>query len=165
MSLAAGSVVTSSVVLAATAPDGTSRVDFKLDGALLATASAAPFTTTWDTFSAANGAHTLEADAVAAGGATTASDPVPVTVANHIDHVFVIAMENHNWSTIKGSSSAPYINGTLLRDGAHAEKYMNVPGLHPSEPNYIWLESGGNLGVRDDNPPPSNHQLDRRRTW
>jgi phospholipase C len=67
-------------------------------------------------------------------------------------------MENHNWSDIKGSSSAPFINGTLVAQGAHAENYVNIPGLHPSEPNYIWLEAGNNLGVTNDNNPSSNHQ-------
>ena len=67
-------------------------------------------------------------------------------------------MENHNWSTMKGNASAPYINKTLLPMGSHAEAYMNPPGNHPSEPNYIWLESGSNLGVTNDNNPSSNHQ-------
>src|SRR5262249_60265047 len=49
--------------------------------------------------------------------------------------VFVILMENRNWSGIKGSPSAPYTNGTLLPKGAHAENYINVPGLHPRQPN------------------------------
>src|ERR1700733_3478716 len=75
-----------------------------------------------------------------------------------IQTVFLILMENHNWSSIKGNASAPYINGTLLPMGSHAEAYMNPPGNHPSEPNYIWLESGSNLGVTNDNPPSSNHQ-------
>src|SRR5262249_34335532 len=30
--------------------------------------------------------------------------------ASHVKTVFVIVMENHSWSSIKGSSSAPYIN-------------------------------------------------------
>src|SRR5258706_8975212 len=71
--------------------------------------------------------------------------------------VFLIVMENHNWSQIKGSTSAPYINSLLTR-GAHAEAYYNPPGLHPSEPNYLWLEAGTNFGVTDDNNPSSNHQ-------
>ena len=75
-----------------------------------------------------------------------------------IETVFIVLMENHNWSTIKGNASAPYINGTLLPMGSHAEAYVNVPGNHPSEPNYIWLESGSNLGITNDNPPSSNHQ-------
>src|SRR3954470_13337995 len=64
--------------------------------------------------------------------------------------VFVILMENHNWSSIIGSASAPYINNTLLTMGAHAEQYYNPPKIHPSEPNYIWLEAGDNFGIRND---------------
>jgi hypothetical protein len=75
-----------------------------------------------------------------------------------IKTVWVILMENHNWSDISGSSSAPYINGTLLPMASHAERYNNIKNLHPSEPNYIWLESGDNLGVTNDNDPSSNHQ-------
>ncbi|MEO8395016.1 MAG: alkaline phosphatase family protein [Chloroflexota bacterium] len=70
--------------------------------------------------------------------------------------VFVILMENHNWDHIKGNSHAPYINSLLL-EGAHAEQYYNPHGLHPSEPNYIWLEAGRNFGVTDDLDPVSNH--------
>jgi len=72
--------------------------------------------------------------------------------------VFIVVMENHNWSSIHGSASAPYINDTLLPMGAHAENYVNIPGLHPSEPNYLWLEAGSNFGVANDNLPSSNHQ-------
>jgi len=39
--------------------------------------------------------------------------------------VFLIMMENHNWSDIKGSSSAPYINNTLLPMASHAEQDYN----------------------------------------
>jgi phospholipase C len=59
-----------------------------------------------------------------------------------IKTVFLIVMENHNWSSIRGSSSAPYINTTLLPMASHAEQYYNPPGLHPSLGNYLWLESG-----------------------
>src|SRR5918911_1034822 len=71
--------------------------------------------------------------------------------------VFLILMENHNWSQIKGNKSAPYLN-SLLSQGAHAEAYYNPPGLHPSEPNYIWLEAGDNLGIVDDADPSVNHR-------
>ena len=66
-------------------------------------------------------------------------------------------MENHNWSQIKGSSSAPYINNTLLPMASHAEQYFNPPGIHPSLPNYLWLEAGTNFGMLDDNAPSSHH--------
>ena len=80
------------------------------------------------------------------------------TTPGSIKTVFIILMENHNWSSIKGSPSAPYINNTLLPMGAHAEAYNNVPGIHPSEPNYIWLEAGTNFGILNDSAPSANHQ-------
>src|SRR5580765_2723641 len=76
----------------------------------------------------------------------------------NIKTVWIILMENHNWSQIKGSSSAPYINNTLLPMASHAEQYFNPPGIHPSEPNYIWLEAGNNLGITADGLPSSNHR-------
>src|SRR5437867_6391004 len=75
-----------------------------------------------------------------------------------VQTVFIILMENHDWLSIKGNSSAPYINNTLLPMASHAEQYYNPPGLHPSLPNYIWLEAGNNLGIVDDSNPSANHQ-------
>ncbi len=72
--------------------------------------------------------------------------------------VFVILMENHNWSSILGSADAPYINGTLLPMASYCDQYYNPPGIHPSEPNYLWLEAGTNFGITNDNPPSTNHQ-------
>ena len=73
-------------------------------------------------------------------------------------NVFVILMENHNWSSIKGSADAPYINNTLLPMASYCDQYYNPPGIHPSEPNYLWLEAGTNFGITNDNPPSVNHQ-------
>jgi phosphatidylinositol-3-phosphatase len=73
-------------------------------------------------------------------------------------------MENHNWtggkkgSNIKGNANAPYINNTLLAMASHAEQYFNPPGIHPSLPNYLWLEAGTNFGILDDNPPRKDSQ-------
>src|SRR5213595_3211789 len=75
-----------------------------------------------------------------------------------IGTVFLIVMENTDWSSIKGSSSAPYINGTLLPRAAHAEQYYNPPNSHPSLPNYLWLEAGTNFNISNDNLPSQNHQ-------
>src|SRR5205823_2162283 len=71
---------------------------------------------------------------------------------------FLILMENHDWSSIKNSPSAPYINNTLLAIASHATQYYNPPGLHPSLPNYLWLEAGTNFGILDDAEPSTNHQ-------
>jgi phospholipase C len=88
----------------------------------------------------------------------TGTTPTPPATGRVLKTVFVILMENHSWSTIKASSSAKYINDTLLKDGAHADNYSTPPGIHPSEPNYIWLEAGDNLGITTDDDPAKNHQ-------
>jgi len=88
---------------------------------------------------------------------TTFSRSLTIKTMND-KHVFLIMMENHNWSAIKNNPSAPYINHTLLPIASYAEQYYNPPGNHPSEPNYLWLEAGTNFGVSNDADPASNHQ-------
>ena len=84
--------------------------------------------------------------------------PAQTRPGSSVTSVFLILMENHNWADIAGSAAAPYINNTLLPMASYARAYYNPPGMHPSEPNYIWLEAGTNLGVTDDALPASNHQ-------
>jgi phospholipase C len=67
-------------------------------------------------------------------------------------------MENHNWSDIIKNKQAPYINKTLLPIASYAHQYRSLPGIHPSEPNYLWLEAGTNFGILDDKAPTTNHQ-------
>jgi hypothetical protein len=83
--------------------------------------------------------------------------------------VFVIAMENHNWTQPSTTTSpqqifqnpaAPFINslvnGTsgISSQVAFANGYINAgAGIHPSEPNYIWSEAGTNFGVNNDHDP------------
>jgi hypothetical protein len=81
---------------------------------------------------------------------------------NSVKTVFIILMENHNWNTIKGSSSAPYINHTLLPIASYATQYYNPPNNHPSLPNYLWLEAGTNFGITDDGPPSQHHQATKQ---
>src|SRR5262245_32100101 len=83
--------------------------------------------------------------------------------------VFVIAMENHNWTQPNPLSSpqqifmnpaAPFINslvnGTsgISDQVAYATNYVNAGiGVHPSEPNYVWAEAGqafNSLGTDND---------------
>jgi len=111
---------------------------------------------------------------IVALGAAIAVERVKAT---DVKSVFVIAMENHNWTQpaqvaggiqpIYQNPNAPYINS--LVDGtsaisdqvAYANAYHNVlatatganPHIHPSEPNYIWAEAGTNFGVLNDNDP------------
>lgn len=87
------------------------------------------------------------------------SRPVP---GRHIHTVFLIVMENHNWSSIHGNPHAPYINHTLLPRASYAKRYYNPPANHPSLPNYLWLEAGTNCFadtgcIRDDRNPSAHH--------
>ena len=153
-----GATVSGAVLLSAAASGPVARVEFLVDGAAFASSTATPFQATWDTAAAGNGAHVVAVEARDAAGAVLGTSSIDVTVDNGIGHVFVIVLENHNWADIKGSASAPYINGTLLPLGSHAENYMNPPGVHPSLPNYIWLETGTSFGISDDSGPSTHHQ-------
>ena len=95
----------------------------------------------------------LLAFALSSCSSSTAIDPPPA--ANHIQNVFIIMMENHNWTgngaqSIQANLDAPFINQTLVPMGAHANNYNNPPKIHPSLPNYLWLEAGTNFGILND---------------
>ncbi|MER5523705.1 alkaline phosphatase family protein [Streptomyces sp. NPDC002677] len=63
------------------------------------------------------------------------------------DHVIVVVFENHAYSQVIGSSSAPYIN-SLATGGANlTQMYAET---HPSQPNYFALFSGATQGITDD---------------
>jgi hypothetical protein len=133
-------------------------------------APASRVTTSAPTISAASAPSTAPGDVGAAASATpvparsTASAPPttltsPTANASHaITTVFLILMENHNWSDIYQRSAAPYINTTLLPEASYAQRYYNPPNIHPSEPNYLWLEAGTNFGIANDRDPRVNHQ-------
>ncbi|HET9992712.1 MAG TPA: alkaline phosphatase family protein [Kofleriaceae bacterium] len=69
--------------------------------------------------------------------------------------VFTIAMENHSRHQIYGNTDAPFIN-RLAKPAALANGYHD-PYVHPSEANYLWMVSGENFGVLDDDDPSSHH--------
>lgn len=89
-------------------------------------------------------------------GPAAAGQTLQPTPAIHT--VFIIVMENMEWSEVKGSPQAPFINQTLLPAAAHAEEYMGEPYLHPSLPNYLSIEAGTNFGITDDLPPSAHAQ-------
>ncbi len=64
------------------------------------------------------------------------------------DHVVVVVLENHSYSQIIGSSSAPYINNTLKSGGANLSSSYGI--THPSQPNYLALFSGSTQGITND---------------
>jgi chitodextrinase len=64
----------------------------------------------------------------------------------------IVIEENHSYSQIINSSSAPYIN-SLADQGALFTQSFGIG--HPSQPNYLDLFSGSNQGVTTDNCPQS----------
>jgi peptidoglycan/xylan/chitin deacetylase (PgdA/CDA1 family) len=80
---AAGATLTGSVTLAATATGMTvDHIAFAVDGTVVATDTAAPYSVTWDSTTVTNGSHTLVARAFDPSGAEVDSPPVTVTVSN-----------------------------------------------------------------------------------
>src|SRR6185295_79441 len=82
---AGGATLSGTVNVTANASDNGSvaGVQFKLDGADLGSEdTTSPYSISWDTFSAANGPHTLKAVARDGAGNTTTSADVNVIVTN-----------------------------------------------------------------------------------
>ena len=94
---------------------------------------------------------------------------------SEIKHVFVIALENHNFTQpssytatgqLFGNPAASYINSLVTPGNANAAQvsyashYNNViqngATVHPSEPNYVWAEAGKTGPLNDADPYPNN---------
>lgn len=74
---------------------------------------------------------------------------VPKGIA-HLDHVFVIVMENHAYAQVIGNPNLPFIN-KYANEVNLAQNYFAVG--HPSLTNYLEIVGGSNFGIRDDNSP------------
>jgi hypothetical protein len=68
----------------------------------------------------------------------------------HLNHVFVIMMENHGYSQIINNPNAPFIN-KYATSANIATNYFAIG--HPSLTNYLETVGGSNFGVRSDNYP------------
>lgn len=95
------------------------------------------------------------------------SDAVQRSTAgpHRIKTVFVVMMENSNWDDqhdgqqfIHGNPDCPFINGLLPKASYCTSYFDNPEAIHPSEPNYIWLEAASALGIRGD-ADPSPHRI------
>jgi hypothetical protein len=90
--------------------------------------------------------------------------------AQQLGDVFYIDMENHNLTQpsnvpagtpqqLLGNSAAPFLNSLITPGNPNAAQtswagnYLNVaPGIHPSEPNYVWQETGRTGPLNDADP-------------
>jgi len=67
-------------------------------------------------------------------------------------HILIVILENHSYSEINGNTAASFIN-SLTSDSLSALFTQSYAITHPSQPNYLWLFSGGNQGITDDSMP------------
>lgn len=125
----AGSLQRGSIALAASASDdvAVSRVDFRVDGASIATSTAPPYTATWDSTALPDGAHVLSAAAYDAAGNSAVSPGVAITTDNTSPTVAITSPANGatplagTTFTISASASDAsgvasvqfFVNGTL----------------------------------------------------
>ena len=111
-----------------------------------------------------------------ATGVLCVAQTSPAHPPQGIGAIFVIAMENHNFTQpptqtnpqqIFGNPAAPFMN-SLITPGnpnavqvSYATAYFNAgTGVHPSEPNYVWAEAGSDFGVHTDaDPNPANNNV------
>ena len=132
-----------SVTVSANAADnvGVAGVQFKLDGANLGAENAAyPYTTTWNSTTATNGAHTLTAVARDAAGNTTTSAVVSVTVSN-VDSTPPTV-------SITAPTTGATVSGATVAVAATAADNVGVVGVQ-------FKLDGANLGAEDTTAPYS----------
>jgi hypothetical protein len=84
--------------------------------------------------------------ALASGQSLAHESDVPKGI-RHLDHVFLIMMENHGADEILNSANAPFIN-SYAKSANLATNYWAVG--HPSLTNYLEVVGGSNFGVTDD---------------
>src|SRR5579863_8194551 len=70
----------------------------------------------------------------------------------HLDHVFLIMMENHGYQQVFGNPNEPYLNSLISSGKVNlATNYFAIG--HPSLTNYLEIVGGSNFGIRSDNAP------------
>ncbi|HEY1765421.1 MAG TPA: alkaline phosphatase family protein [Opitutaceae bacterium] len=120
------------------------------------------------------GATAALAFAFGFAAAARATSPGQVTT------VWYILLENRDFTNnetsggaeIWGNPAAPYLNSLVTPGNPNAAQvsycaaYHNAlavyngsgPSIHPSEPNYVWMEAGSNLSKLDDSDPYGSGQ-------
>jgi phosphatidylinositol-3-phosphatase len=80
-------------------------------------------------------------------GSTRVQRTTRTAPARQPDHIVVIVMENKEYDSVIGSSSAPYINRLATHNVLLTHEYAVS---HPSLPNYLALTGGSTFGISSD---------------
>src|SRR5512139_1328050 len=79
----------------------------------------------------------------------TASSPAQSALESPFQGtVFTIVIENKSRAQLLEGTAAPYLRD-LAKQYTTSNGYTDAH-VHPSEPNYIWMVSGQNFGILDD---------------
>ena len=92
----------------------------------------------------------IAAAAIAAAvsfNASAGDNDGPKSGFGHLDHVFLIMMENQTNTDILNNPNAPFINA-YAKVANQATQYFAVG--HPSAPNYLEIVGGSNFGLTND---------------
>ena len=96
-------------------------------------------------------AASLLAVSLTAGPAVANENDFPKGIP-HLDHVFLIMMENHSYQQVINNPNEPFLNSLIGSKKVNlATNYFAVG--HPSLTNYLEVVGGSNFGVRSDNAP------------
>lgn len=132
-----GSTVSGTTLVSASASDdvGVAKVEFYLDGGLVATDTSAPYEWSWDTTTSADGTHSLSSKAYDAAGNVGTSASVTVTVANSSSGGIVLTATGYkvrglqkadlSWSGATSTAVDVYRDGAMItttaNDGFHTD--------------------------------------------
>jgi subtilisin family serine protease len=151
---AAGATVSGTVTVTASATDnvGVKRVDFYVDGILLASDTTAPYAATWSTSGVAGGSHTLQASAAdAAGNVATATSSVTVPSANQPP----VAVNDTFTAPVRTASSYSARVLTVLANDRDADGSLNAASVRivavPNKGGTVSVISNGTLSYTPKN--------------
>ena len=124
---AAGSALSNSVTVSATASDnvGVTKVEFYVDGVLVATDTTAPYSATWNTNNSTLGAHSLTAKAYDQAANATTSASVAVTVSDTVKPTVSITSPANNAQVNRSTDVTIAANASDNRAVARVEFYVN----------------------------------------
>lgn len=107
----AGSVLSGTVSLSASASDtvGVDHVDFLVDGSVVGTVKAAPYTLAWNSQSVPDGSHAITGRAVDLAGNASTSRATVVTITNNINNNNLL--QNPSLETTSGSTPTCWLLG------------------------------------------------------
>jgi hypothetical protein len=103
------------------------RVDFKIDGSVVGTASTSPYTVMWNSTTVSKGNHTLTATVTDSAGGTATTPAITITVQNMAN--FAVAMSAAQIFPMPTSSASGEANLTVDLDSGATSGKVTLSGI------------------------------------